>query len=88
MEKETIPSENIAFAVLNNGQIVNNLTDKEAQPKVELFVNLFKGLEDVVNGSNKEVFSAFCLSWIIFNNIIEKVMIVRLESEKNKNKDQ
>ena len=88
MEKETIPSENIAFAVLNNGQIVNNLADKEAQPKAELFCSLFKGLEDVANGSNKEVFSMFSLSFVFFERSISMAIMNRLEIEKNKNKDQ
>lgn len=84
MEKETIPTENIAFAVLNDGTVVNKFTDKDADPKAENFVKLFAGIEDIINNSNEKVFAMFALSFVIFDSRIKMAMMSRCEKEQSK----
>lgn len=84
MEKEIIPTENIVFAVLNDGTVVNKLTEKDAEAKAEDIMELFKGIEDITNNSNEEVFSMFALAFLLFDSRIKMAMMSRCEKEQSK----
>lgn len=84
MEKETIPTENIVFAVLNDGTAVNKLTEKDTEAKVEDIMALFKGIEDIINNSNEKVFSVFALAFLLFDSRIKMAMMNRCEKENHK----
>lgn len=84
MEKETIPSENIVFAVLNDGTVVSKFTDKDADPNAENFVKLFTGIEDIIKNSNEKMFAMFALSFVIFDSRIKMAMKDRCQEDQSK----